>query len=59
MIMKKLLRKVLDWPKIIEAASFKYEPHRIPFYLYDLATVFHLIGVKEMKLKKYKFIVKQ
>ena len=54
---KKLLRKVLDWPKIIEAASFKYEPHRIPFYLYDLATVFHSYWSKGNEIEKYKFIV--
>ena len=54
---KKLLRKVLDWPKIIEAASSKYEPHRIPFYLYDLATVFHSYWSKGNEIKKYKFIV--
>ena len=54
---KKLLRKVLDWPKIIEAASSKYEPHRIPFYLYDLATVFHSYWSKGNEIQKYKFIV--
>ena len=54
---KKLLRKVLDWPKIIEAASSKYEPHRIPFYLYDLATVFHSYWSKGNEINKYKFIV--
>ncbi len=54
---KKLLRKVLDWPKIIEAASSKYEPHRIPFYLYDLATVFHSYWSKGNEIQKYKFII--
>ena len=36
-----LFRKVLDWPKVVDTASNKYEPHRIPFYLYELATIFH------------------
>ena len=36
-----LFRKILDWPKVIETASIKYEPHRLPFYLYELATLFH------------------
>ena len=37
----KILRKIYDWPKIIETSAHKLEPHRIPFYLYDLATLFH------------------
>ena len=37
----KILRKVFEWPKVIETASNKYEPHRLPFYLYELATLFH------------------
>ena len=36
-----LFRKIIDWPKVIETASLKFEPHRIPFYLYELATLFH------------------
>ena len=36
-----LFRKILDWPKVIDTASIKYEPHRLPFYLYELATLFH------------------
>jgi len=52
-----LLRKVLDWPKIIETASAKFEPHRIPFYLYELATLFHSYWSKGNDDPKYKFIV--
>ena len=37
----KILRKVLEWPKIVEISSEKLEPHRITYYLYDLATLFH------------------
>ena len=47
----KILRKIFEWPKIIETASVKYEPHRITFYLYELATLFHAYGVKEMRMK--------
>ena len=38
---EKILRKVFEWPKIIESASYKLEPHKIPFYLYDLSNLFH------------------
>ena len=37
----KILKKVSEWPKCIEAASNKLEPHRIPIYLYELASEFH------------------
>jgi arginyl-tRNA synthetase len=52
-----LFRKVLDWPKVIETASNKLEPHRIPFYLYELATLFHSYWSKGNEDPKYKFIV--
>jgi len=51
-----LFRKVLDWPKVIETASNKFEPHRIPFYLYDLATLFHAYRSKGNEDTKYRFI---
>ena len=52
----KILRKILEWPKIIETASFKFEPHRIPFYLYELATLFHAYWSKGNNDLNYKFI---
>ena len=52
-----LFRKILDWPKVIETASIKYEPHRIPFYLYELATLFHSYWSKGNEDSNYKFII--
>ena len=37
----KILKKISEWPKCIDAASNKLEPHRIPTYLYELASLFH------------------
>jgi arginyl-tRNA synthetase len=37
----KILKKISEWPKCVEAASSKLEPHRIPVYLYELASEFH------------------
>jgi len=37
----KILKKIAEWPKCIEAASLRLEPHRIPIYLYELASEFH------------------
>ena len=36
-----ILKKISEWPKCIEAACNKLEPHRIPTYLYELASLFH------------------
>ncbi len=51
-----LLRKIFDWPKVIDTASNKYEPHRISFYLYELATLFHSYWSKGNDDENYKFI---
>jgi arginyl-tRNA synthetase len=51
-----IFRKILDWPKVIETASNKFEPHRIPFYLYELATLFHSYWSKGNEDPNYKFI---
>ena len=53
----KLFRKVLDWPKVIDAASNKFEPHRVPFYLYELSTIFHSYWSKGNEDDKYKFLI--
>jgi arginyl-tRNA synthetase len=53
----KILRKIFDWPKVIDTSANKYEPHRIPFYLYDLATLFHAYWSKGNEKDEYKFIL--
>jgi arginyl-tRNA synthetase len=53
----KILRKIYDWPKLVDTAAVKNEPHRIPFYLYDLATLFHSYWSKGNENDKYKFIL--
>ena len=37
----KILKKISEWPKCIDAASSRLEPHRIPVYLYELSSHFH------------------
>ena len=36
-----ILKKLSEWPKCIDISSNKLEPHRIPIYLYELASLFH------------------
>ena len=37
----KILKKLSEWPKCIDVSCNKLEPHRIPTYLYELASLFH------------------
>ena len=53
---RKILRKVFDWSKTIDLASLKQEPHRITFYLYDLATLFHSYWSKGNEDEDYKLV---
>lgn len=36
-----LIRKLAEYPRLIESAALALEPHRLAFYLYDLASAFH------------------
>jgi len=36
-----LIRKLAEYPRMIESAALAHEPHRIAFYLYDLASALH------------------
>jgi arginyl-tRNA synthetase len=36
-----LIKKLAEYPRLIEAAALQHEPHRLAFYLYDLASAFH------------------
>ena len=36
-----VLKKLSEWPKCIDLSCKKLEPHRIPTYLYELASLFH------------------
>jgi arginyl-tRNA synthetase len=37
----RLIAKLAEYPRIVEAAALAQEPHRVAFYLYDLASSFH------------------
>ncbi|MEL7012232.1 MAG: arginine--tRNA ligase [Pseudomonadota bacterium] len=38
-----LARKLAEWPRLVEIAARTSEPHRVAFYLYDLASEFHAL----------------
>ncbi len=55
-IEEKIIRKVFEWPKIIESTSKQFDLHKIPFYLYELSTLFHAYWSKGNEDKNYKFL---
>lgn len=38
-----LIKKLAEWPRLVEIAAKGHEPHRVAFYLYDLASDFHAL----------------
>tara|TARA_Y100000590_G_C15663960_1_gene993767 strand:- start:886 stop:1803 length:918 start_codon:yes stop_codon:yes gene_type:complete len=53
-----ILKKISEWPKCIETSTKKLEPHRIPFYLYELVTLFHSYWNMGKDNPDYRFINK-
>ena len=53
---KEILKKISEWPRCVEVSSLKLEPHRIPFYLYDLVTLFHSYWNLGNENKEFRFV---
>ena len=51
-----LIRRLAAFPQVIAAAARAHEPHRIAFYLYDLASAFHLQWTRGNELPHLRFI---
>jgi arginyl-tRNA synthetase len=52
-----LLRRIALFPRVVEAAAAAHEPHRIAFYLYELASEFHAHWTKGNDLPNLRFII--
>src|SRR6266404_998620 len=52
-----LLKLLALYPRMVEAAAVAHEPHRIAFYLYDLASEFHALWTKGRDLPYLRFII--
>ncbi|SFP54525.1 arginine--tRNA ligase [Tranquillimonas alkanivorans] len=39
-------KALAEWPRLVEIAARNHEPHRVAFYLYDLASAFHALWNK-------------
>jgi len=51
-----LIRHLANWPRIVEGAAEMHEPHRIAFYLHDLAAAFHGLWTRGMSEPALRFI---
>ena len=51
-----LIKKLAAYPNVVEGAARAHEPHRLAFYLYDLASTFHTQWTKGNELPHLRFI---
>jgi arginyl-tRNA synthetase len=51
-----VLRRLAQFPRTVETAAQAHEPHRIAFYLYDLASAFHSLWNKGKDLPQLRFV---
>lgn len=51
-----LMRKIAQFPRIVEGSAEAHEPHRIGFYLYDLAAEFHGLWNRGKDSPQLRFI---
>src|SRR6201987_755175 len=52
-----LLKQLSLYPRIVESAAASHEPHRVAFFLYDLASAFHALWTKGRDLPYLRFII--
>jgi len=51
-----IVHRIAQFPRMIEAAAQAHEPHRVAFYLYDLASAFHSLWNKGKDLPQLRFV---
>ena len=52
----KIAKKLAEWPRLVEISAKTHEPHRIAFYLYELASDFHSLWNKGSENVELRFI---
>ena len=52
-----LLRRIALYPRLVEAAAGAHEPHRVAFYLYELASEFHAHWTRGKDMPQLRFII--
>jgi arginyl-tRNA synthetase len=51
-----IIKKLAAFPHLVDGAARAHEPHRLAFYLYDLASAFHAQWTKGNELPHLRFI---
>ncbi|HYF55189.1 MAG TPA: arginine--tRNA ligase, partial [Salinarimonas sp.] len=51
-----ILRRIAQFPRLVETSALAHEPHRVSFYLYDLASAFHHLWNKGKDLPHLRFV---
>jgi arginyl-tRNA synthetase len=51
-----LARKLAEWPRLVEVAARANEPHRVAFYLYEVASDFHALWTRGNELPALRFL---
>jgi arginyl-tRNA synthetase len=49
-------RKIAEWPRLVEIAAKNHEPHRVAFYLYELASDFHALWNRGNERPELRFV---
>ncbi len=49
-------RKLAEWPRLVEIAARTHEPHRVAFYLYELASDFHSLWNRGNEKPELRFL---
>jgi arginyl-tRNA synthetase len=52
-----LIKRLAGWPRVVESAAEAHEPHRVAFYLFELASEFHGLWTKGKDAAELRFIV--
>ena len=52
-----LMRKLAGWPALLEGAALAHEPHRLAFYMQEVAAEFHALWTKGKEEPELRFIV--
>jgi arginyl-tRNA synthetase len=52
-----LLRRIAQYPRVVEAAALAHEPHRLAFYLYELASALHAQWTQGNQMPHLRFII--
>jgi arginyl-tRNA synthetase len=52
-----LMRKLALYPRLVESAALAHEPHRVAFYLYELASEFHAQWTRGTNASHLRFII--